>query len=168
MTAHTSEGGDTASAQKSMWYLLPLSYHYRALLGLEISSFGRYWYIHLDEYIYELIKKEKKHTHTHIHMCVCVLGSKKRTTFVIEFSTSDDNSSITKNKKKWYRNPRCIHSRFPITRFPETKPLFNERVSPPYNEQTIDPSSPTTAEWSTLEFEKVINEFDGFYHKLMN
>ena len=48
------------------------------------------------------------------------------------------------------------------------KPLFNERVTPPYNEQTIDPSSPTTSEWSTLEFEKVITEFDGFYHKLMN
>ena len=61
-----------------------------------------------------------------------------------------------------------VHSRFPITRFPVTKPLFNEHVTPPYNEQTIDPSSPTTTEWSVLEFEKVINEFDGFYHKLMN
>ena len=39
-----------------------------------------------------------------------------------------------------------VHSRFPITRFPVTKPLFNERVTPPYNEQTIDPSSPTTTE----------------------
>ena len=27
-----------------------------------------------------------------------------------------------------------VHSRFPITRFPVTKPLFNERVTPPYNE----------------------------------
>ena len=37
----------------------------------------------------------------------------------------------------------------------------------PYNEQMIDPSSPTTTEWRALEFETVINKFDGFYHKLM-
>ena len=60
-----------------------------------------------------------------------------------------------------------VHSRFPITKFPVTKPLCNKRVTPPYNEQTIDPSSPITTEWSALEFKKVINEFDGFYHKLM-
>ena len=45
-----------------------------------------------------------------------------------------------------------VHSRFPITRFPVTKPPFYERVTPPYNEQTIDPSSPTTTEWRALEF----------------
>ena len=47
----------------------------------------------------------------------------------------------------------CKHSRFPITRFPVTRPPLHERVTPPYNEQTIDPSSPTTTEWSALEFE---------------
>ena len=39
-----------------------------------------------------------------------------------------------------------IHSRFPITRFPVTRPPFYERVTPPHNEQTIDLSSPTTTE----------------------
>ena len=57
-----------------------------------------------------------------------------------------------------------IHSRFPITRFPVTRPPFYERVTVPYNEQTIDPSFPTTTEWSALEFETVINEFHGFHH----
>ena len=46
-----------------------------------------------------------------------------------------------------------VHSRFPITRFPVTRPPFYERVTPLHNEQTIDPSSPTTTEWSALEFE---------------
>ena len=46
-----------------------------------------------------------------------------------------------------------VHSRFPITRFPVTRTPFYERVTPPHNEQTIDPSSPTTTEWSALEFE---------------
>ena len=41
-----------------------------------------------------------------------------------------------------------VHSRFPVTR-----PPFYERVTPPHNEQKIDPSSPTTTEWSALEFE---------------
>ena len=65
-----------------------------------------------------------------------------------------------------------LHSRFPITRlpitrFPVTMPPFYERFTVPHNEQTINPSSPTTTEWSALEFKTVINEFDGFYHKLM-
>ena len=60
-----------------------------------------------------------------------------------------------------------IHSRFPITRFSVTWPPFYERITVPHKEQTIDPSSPTTTEWSALEFETVINEFDGFYHKWM-
>ena len=55
-----------------------------------------------------------------------------------------------------------LHSRFAPTRVP-----LYERVTFPYNEQTIDPSSPITTEWSALEFQTVINEFDGFYHKLM-
>ena len=39
-----------------------------------------------------------------------------------------------------------IHSRFPITRFPVTRPPFYERVTVLHNEQTIDPSSTTTSE----------------------
>ena len=57
--------------------------------------------------------------------------------------------SETKNMRIW----KLLHSRFPIMRFPVTRPPFYERVTPPHNEQTIDPSSPTTTEWSALEFE---------------
>ena len=66
--------------------------------------------------------------------------------------------------------PRYSHfffqllSKFTITRFPVTRPPFYERVTVAHNERTIDPSSPTTTEWSALKFETVINEFDGFYH----
>ena len=45
-------------------------------------------------------------------------------------------------------------------------PLY-ERVTVPYDEQLINPSFPTTMEKSALEFKTVMNEFDGFYHKLI-
>ena len=51
------------------------------------------------------------------------------------------------NIKIQYKNrSKVVHSRFPITRFPVTGPPFYERVTPPYNEQTIDLSFPTTTE----------------------
>ena len=65
------------------------------------------------------------------------------------------NRYLLKSNKLFFKTNYCIriHSRFPITRFPVIRPPFYERVTPPYNEQTIDPSSPTTTEWSALEFQ---------------
>ena len=65
------------------------------------------------------------------------------------------NNSNQLNKYKTQLQFILVHSRFPITRFPVTRPPFYERVTPPHNEQTIDPSSPTTTEWSALEFERL-------------
>ena len=43
-----------------------------------------------------------------------------------------------------YHGSSLVHSRFPTTRFlPTSVPLY-ERVTVPYNEQLINPSSPTT------------------------
>ena len=55
----------------------------------------------------------------------------------------------------------------PYNEIPCNKALLLQAVTVPHNEQTIDPSSPTTMEWSALEFETVINELDGFYQKLI-
>ena len=51
-----------------------------------------------------------------------------------------------------------VHSRFPVTR-----PPFYEHVTPPHNEQTINPSSPTTTEWSSLEFETYFLQISQFF-----
>ena len=76
--------------------------------------------------------------------------------------------SAQRRDKPGTSNMFCCQDHFDVhSRFPVTRPPFYERVTVPHNEQTIDPSSPTTTEWSALEFETVINEFDGFYHKLM-
>ena len=62
------------------------------------------------------------------------------------FSMEGVQACNTQNKNHGKVCKYLVHSRFPPTRFlPTSVPLY-ERVTVPYNEQLINPSSPTTME----------------------
>ena len=64
-------------------------------------------------------------------------------------------------------DPQTTRLSLLVSSAPPTTTLEIPSNEIPSNEQLINPSSPTTMGWGALEFETVVNEFDGFYYKLI-